>query len=289
VNAPLAPSEEARAPEFRSNDLLLRGVRVHYEEAGEGDALLLVHGSLCDHRAWRRAAAKLAERYRVIVPDLPGAGASEKPTRYSFTREALAETLCDLLAGVGAHRAHVAGHALGGLLALTLAADHPESVDRIVAVNAVAFRVEYPFRLRVPLVPVIGPVAFKQVFGRQSFHGYFRGDVFARGFAYDRALVDAWFDQFDPPEARECAWQTWQRSVVDVSALGPKLSKVRAPTAVLWGDRDRHFPVYLAQRLAHEIPDARVEAIPGAGHCPPLEQPDATAEAILRHLARAAR
>ena len=74
-----------------------------------------------------------------------------------------------------------------------------------------------------------------------------------------------------------------------VTGIGGIFFSARDPVALRsWYMTHLGIDVHL-HRIAHEIPDARVEAIPGAGHCPPLEQPDATAEAILRHLARAAR
>ena len=275
----------APPPEFVAHDLLLRGIRVRYHEAGSGPPLLLVHGLFTDHRAWMPVAQRLAQHYRVIVPDLPGAGASEKPTRYPFTRDALADTLCDLLAGVAAPRAHVAGHGLGGLIALTLAADRPESVERLVLVSTVAVEAPQSFRTRLAVVPVLGPFVFKQVYGRSVLHGYFRGDVFAPGFRFDSALLDDWYETFNLPEARECQWRMLTRAQADVAALGPRLPKVRAPTLVLWGDRGPRAPLTLGQRLAHELPAGRLEVIAGSGHAPPLEQPEATAEAMRRHLA----
>ncbi len=265
-----------------TRDLLLRGVRVHYEEAGRGPVLLLLHDTFADHRAWRSVLPKLSERFRVLVPDLPGFGASEKPSRFAFTREAFAETLCDLLAGAGAARAHVAGHGLGASIALTLAADHPELVDRLALLNAAAWPAERSWTARLPAMPFVGPLVFKQWYGRGMFHRYFQREVYAPGYRYDRALVDAWFAQFDPPEARECAWRTLRRSVLDVSALGPKLSKVRAPSMVLWGDRARPSLQVLGRRLARELRDARWESVAGAGAGLCEEQPDAVADALGR-------
>lgn len=258
---------------------------MRYHTAGEGSPLLLVHGLFTDHRAWMPAASKLARDFRVIVPDLPGAGASEKPTRYAFTRDALADTLCDLLAGVGAPRAHIAGMGLGGLVALTLAADRPELVDRLVLVSTVAVEGLQSFRTRLAAVPVFGPFVFKQVYGRSVLHGYFRGDLFAPGFRCDPSLLDDWCETFDLPEARECQWRMLTRAEADVSALGPRMPKVAAPTLVLWGDKAARASVTVGQRLAHELRAGRLEVIANAGHAPPLEQPEATADAIKRHLA----
>ncbi len=273
---------DAPTPVFTAHDLLLRGMRVRYHEAGDGPVVVLLHGLFTDHRLWLPAALRLATVARVIVPDLPGAGASEKPTRYPFTREALADTVCDLLAGVSAPRAHLAGHGLGALVALTLAADRPEFVDRIAAVSPTLGESE-AFRMRVAAAPVLGPFVFKQLYNRAVLHGYFRGDIFAPGFRYDAALVDAWYEVFTTPEARECQWRMLVHAQSDTAALGPKLRKVRAPTLVLWGDKAPRAPLTVGQRLAHELPAGRLEVIRGVGHAPPLERPDTTAECLARH------
>jgi len=224
----------------------------------------------------------------VIAPDLPGFGASEKPTRYAFTREAFAETLCDLLAGVGVPRAHVIGHAMGGAVGLTLAADHPEVVDHLTVINTLPARGSMPVHTRLSLAPVFGAFLLKQFYTRAAFHGYFRDEVYAPGAAYDRAAVDAWYDAFDPPEARECTLRAL-RNATDLSSLGPKVAKVRAPTMVLWGERDPHGPVHMGRRLAYEIAGARFEPIARAGNSPHEEAPEPTADAITRHLKGAAR
>ena len=274
--------------EVSTQDLLLRGVRVRYVEAGAGDVLLLVHGMFTSARVWQRVIPRLAQHYRVIAPDLPGFGGSEKPTRYAFTREAYAETLCDLLAGVGVPRAHVVGHDMGGAVALTLAADHPEVIDRLAVINTLPARGPLPAHARLALVPVVGSFVLKQFYTRAAFRGYFRDDVYAPDAAWDRDAVDGWFDAFDPPEARECALRAL-RGAAEVSALGPRIARVRAPTLVLWGERDRHGPVHMGRRLAYEIPGARFEPIARAAHSPHEEHPDATVDALLRHLRGAPR
>ncbi len=258
-------------------------MRVHYLEAGKGDPLLLVHGLLTDHRAWRLLVPLLSPHFRVIVPDLPGFGASEKPTRYAFTREAFAETLCDLLAGVEVTSAHVVGAGLGGTVAMTLAADHPECVERLAVLSSVAYPTPKPLRSRLAETAVVGALLFKQFTTRGRFHALLRDEFYAAGYRYDRRTVDAWFDAFDPPEARECAWLAFRRAESDLAALGPKLPKVRCPTTVLWGERDPN-PMTLGMRLAYQITGARIESVPGASRALAEEQPEATAAAVLRHL-----
>lgn len=283
-----APPDPPSTPEYEAQDLLLRGMRVRYLSAGEGPPLLLIHGMFTSATSWSRLIPWLSHRFRVIAPDLPGFGASEKATRHPLTREAFAETLCDLLAGVGVPRAHVVGHGLGGAIALSLAADHPEFVDRLAVINTPPAKGPTALQNRLALTPVLGSFFLKQFYNRAAFHGYFRDTLYATPAAYDRARVDAWFDAFDPPEARECALRALRNSS-DLSALVPRIAKVRAPTMVIWGERDRQGPTHLGRRLANEIVGARFEPIARAGHCPHEEAPEPTADALLRHLVGAPR
>jgi pimeloyl-ACP methyl ester carboxylesterase len=266
-----------------TQDLILRGVRVRFRDEGRGPAVLLVHGFLMSHRAFGALLPLLTSRFRVIAPDLPGFGQSEKPARYGYSREAYADTLCDLLAGLGIPRAHVVGHGTGGCVALTMAAAHPEHVERLVAMDAPAFPSTRGLRTRLPRLPWVGPLLFKQLYGRMLFHRHFREELFLPGYPYDRARVDTWFEDFDPPEARESAYKALL-ALGDTAALTPRLPRVRAPSLVLWGERDRRYPLELGQRLARELPDARLEVILGAGHCPADDHPDETAAHLERFL-----
>jgi pimeloyl-ACP methyl ester carboxylesterase len=273
--------------EATAHDLLLRGVRIHYAEAGEGPTVLLVHGFMMDHRVWRNVVPLLAKRFRVILPDLPGFGASEKPSRYAYTLTAFADTLCDLLAGLDLPRAHVVGHALGGAVALTFAAEHPEYVDRMAVLDTLAYPFERPLRARWLQVPVLGAFLFRQMYNRVLFRRHFRDEVLAPDVMIDRAAIDQWYDAFTPPEAREAAWKTL-RNTLDLAPLGPRLARVRAPAAVIWGEHDRMLPPYLGRRLARDLGDCRLDVIPGAGHAPAVDHPEVVSELLTTHFTHGA-
>jgi pimeloyl-ACP methyl ester carboxylesterase len=266
----------------KPHDLLIRGVRVRYFEMGDGPPVLLIHGFLVNSKEWSLVMPGLAKHFRVIAPDLPGFGESERPYEFRYEREGYAETVRDLLAGLDIPRAHVAGHSMGGAVAIVLAADHPECVDRLALINTVSYPFDVPLKGRLPLLPVVGPLLFKHLYTRALFHDYFKSNVFAPGFKYDKAAVDAYYRAFDPPDARDAAYRVLH-STVDLASLGPKIPKVRAPTLVLWGELDPMFPVSFGQRLGREIPNARVETLAGCGHAPPEEMPERTVEILTRH------
>jgi pimeloyl-ACP methyl ester carboxylesterase len=275
---PRKPPEPAEAPaEGVIRDVTARGVRTRVLEAGAGRprALVLVHGLFASHRTFEDVIEDLGARFHVIAPDLPGFGESEKPSpaRYAYGVEAHAESVADLIAAFGVGRASVVGHAMGGAIALTLAAEHPELVQRLVVEDAHVYPPALRMNARLPLVPILGGVLFKQLYGRAVFRALVR-DQHAP-FAPPLERIDWHYDMFNSPAARESAYAT-MRATLDTRAVVARLSRIVAPTLVLWGRDDRLFPVASAHRLAREIPGARLE-IMDAGHAPHEEHPRAFA------------
>jgi pimeloyl-ACP methyl ester carboxylesterase len=267
-----------------THDLLVRGVRIRYAERGQGPLLILVHGFLVSGRAFSRVLPALSERFRCIVPDLPGFGESEKPADYDYTREGFADTLLDLMAGLDAPRAHLCGHSMGGAIAMTLAAAHPERVDRLAVINSVSYPFKPPFTGRLVQTPGIGPFVFKTVYNKLIFRDYFKKSVYAPGFKIDEADLDYFYRCFNRPEAREAAYRALG-AATDLTSLVPKLTRVKAPTLILWGELDPMFPVALAQRLSRDILGSELHTLPGCGHAPCEEQPERTAELLIAHFA----
>ena len=103
---------------------------------GQGRLVLLLHGFPETSRAWRKQMPALAERLRVVAPDLRGFGASDKPKGIgAYGTSVVAEDIVGLIHAFDAERAHVVGHDWGGGVAWTVATLHPEAVDRLVVLN----------------------------------------------------------------------------------------------------------------------------------------------------------
>ena len=267
-----------------TRDVTARGVRMRVVEAGSGPPVVLVHDVLVSHLEFESVIASLATRYRVLAPDLPGFGESEKPSpsRYAYGIESFAEAIVDMIAALELGRVSVVGHSLGGAAAITLAAEHPELLDRLVLVDAMS----YPFRLdlksRLPTLPIIGSFFFKQLFGRGTFRRHFRDNVFSPGFTMPVERIDRYYDQFNTPAGRESAHAVLH-AIRDTRPVVARITRVTAPTLVLWGRLDRMFPPTFGQKLAREIAGARLEVL-DAGHSPHEERPEEFVRSITRFL-----
>jgi len=267
-------------------DVTVRGVRVRAIEAGSPDAppLVLLHGFLVNHSEFDDVLPALAERFHVIVPDLPGFGDSEKPSpsRYAYGIDAFAEAVADLIAAFGVGRASVIGHSMGGAIALTLAAHHAELVDRLVLVDPLSYPFPLSLKARIPLFPIVGGIVFKQLYGRSLFRSYFRDDVFSREATLPLARIDLAYDKFNGPAARESAFAV-MHAILDTRPVVARIGRVRAPTLVVWGRYDKIFPVANAQRLVRDISGARLEVLE-TGHSPHEERPREFVQKVVEFL-----
>ncbi|HEY8039078.1 MAG TPA: alpha/beta hydrolase [Polyangiaceae bacterium] len=114
-------------------------LRVHYREHGDGPPLLLVHGLMTTSYSWRYVYASLGRAYRVIAPDLPGSGRTDKPDAPSYSAAALAEWIGEFQEAAGIRGCPAVGNSLGGYLCMRLALRDPGAFARLVDMHSPAF------------------------------------------------------------------------------------------------------------------------------------------------------
>jgi pimeloyl-ACP methyl ester carboxylesterase len=267
-------------------DVNARGVRTRAVTAGhpKKPALLLVHDFLVSRLSWEEVIGPLSEHFFVVAPDLPGFGESEKPNpaRYAYTIEALAEAVVDVIAALGVGRASIVGHGLGGAIAINIAADHAELVQRLVLVDALCYPPPRKIAPQIAHLPVIGGVFFKQFYTRAMFRSHFQKLVFGPNAGVPLARIDRHYELLSTPNARESAHAV-MHAMFETRPVVARLGRIRAPVLVVWGHDDRLLPVQHAQRLAHEIPGAKLEIL-DAGHSPQEETPAIFVEHVTQFL-----
>jgi pimeloyl-ACP methyl ester carboxylesterase len=256
---------------------------VVFYDRGTGPPLLLVHGMFGDHLDWETVIEPLARQHRVIVPDLPGFGDSEKPPR-EYTGEFFVAALDELLCAAGVEQATVVGNSFGGILSVLYALAHPEKVERLVLVSSGGLRpiggkekqlaVE---RLSEANLLALTPAGHRQLFPR----------IFGKsGEAQERyyAKQDAKLARADYPAYVRALLSSIQL-VLSVYLL-ERLREVRCPTLLLWGDRDVVFPVELARQALDRLPQGKLKILPGGGHMLQADCPEEFVAALEEFLAR---
>lgn len=272
------------SPSPSPRDVSTRGARVRFVEAGAGTPLLLVHDAVATHRTFERVLRTFARSFRVVAPDLPGFGDSEKPApeRFAYGYDAFADALFDVVAALGAGRVHVLGHGMGGGVALTLAARYPAIVHKLVLVDALVFEGIEPGLERVARIPGVGGLVWRQLMGLPLFRSYLHGTVYAGAQAVPPARVAELYASFNAPAARQAAHATVVAKA-DTRTLVARLPRVNADALVVWGRHDRLAPVEHGRRLAREL-RGRFDVLE-CGRCPPEEMPEAFTSTVTAFLA----
>ncbi|MFE5700521.1 alpha/beta fold hydrolase [Rhodococcus koreensis] len=151
------PSRRLRPVPDAEPQLMFRtihGYRRAFRMAGEGPALLLLHGIGDNSSTWAEIIPHLAENYTVIAPDLLGHGRSDKP-RADYSVAAYANGMRDLLSTLGIDHATVIGHSLGGGIAMQFAYQFPQMVDRLILVSAGGINTDVHPLLRLAATPIL--------------------------------------------------------------------------------------------------------------------------------------
>ena len=265
-------------------DVTGKGVRLRVAECGHGEPVILLHGLFFDCTTWNRVGRGLCDSFRVIAPDLPGFGESEKPPkhRFKYSIPTFAEAIADLYGALDLGRASLVGHGLGGAVALTLAASHPELVSRLVLVDSLYHRAPLDFRQRIAMVPFLGGLVFKQLVGRSGFRTLIRDSLVPSRARIQQQRIDAYYEAFNTPAARGSALEAL-RGTADTHLLTASTRRIQAPTLVVWGRHDNVYPAGYGHRLARDIRGAGFELM-DAGHAPQEEQPEQLASIVGRFL-----
>jgi pimeloyl-ACP methyl ester carboxylesterase len=264
-------------------DVSARGARIRFVEAGAGAPLLLVHDFAATREVWTAAVLRLAQTFRVIAPDLPGFGGSEKPDpqRYAYGWDAFSDSLFDLVAALGLGRVHACGHGMGGGVALSLAARHPALVHKLVLVSALVYPPRDHGLARAGRVPLVGALLWRQAMGQALFRSYVQNTVYSGATRIPVGRAEELYEAFNAPAGRQAAHATLV-SIADTRPLVARLPRVTADTLVIWGRDDGVAPVEHGRRLAREL-HGRFEVME-CGRCPLDEMPDGFASAVTSFL-----
>lgn len=256
------------------------GVRLAYEELGEGEPLLFCQGLGYDRHGFGPLPRLLAEDFHVVVWDNRGVGDSDVPPGpYAVTQ--LAADAVAVLDAVGAESAHVFGASLGGFVAQELALSYPERVRKLVLVSTAAGSVPPSLPM-----PVRGQEAFMRfqtmereeglrliVANSLGDHGVNeRPELFEEIYAYRLARA---------PSLE--AWQAQAYAGATFDAY-ERIPQITAPTLILQGGADTVIDPGNAQILAERIPSARLELVPDRGHLMMWEEGEMLAPIVKEFL-----
>ena len=245
------------------------GIKTNYLEAGQGDPVVLIHGSgpgVTAYANWRLVMPALAERFRVLAPDMVGFGFSERPAGIRYGVQTWADQVVGLMDTLEISRAHLVGNSFGGAIALRIATQHPDRAGKLVLMGSMGV----PFPITEGL---------ERVWGYEPSFENMRKvlDVFA----YSRDLVN---DELAEVRYRGSIQPGFQESFAAmfpaprqrwVEAMCTPEDQIRAlPHRVLivHGREDQVIPLQTSLRLAELIDNADLSVYSHCGHWSMIER-----------------
>jgi pimeloyl-ACP methyl ester carboxylesterase len=266
-------------PPVHREEMTLHGRSMSYRIAGEGPAIVLIHGITGSSEQWRHVMPLLADRFTVIAPDLMGHGKSDKP-RGDYSLGSHATGVRDLMVALGHPTATVLGHSLGGGIAMQMSYQFPERTERLVLVSSGGLGREVNPLLRAATLPgseLVLPLLSNRHVRSVGLAG--AGLLGRLGFraGSDLAEMATGHNSLADPETRHAFLDTL-RSVVDyrgqrVTATDKLYLAADMPSLIIWGRRDPMIPVEHAGEGHRAMPGSRLEVFDDAGHFPQLDEP----------------
>jgi len=274
----------------------LPGLTMHVAEAGDGAPLLLLHGFPQHWWGWLKVLPALAEHYRVIAPNLRGAGWTDAP-RTGYDADQLLADVVALLDVLELDCVRLIGHDWGALVGFLLCLHHPERVERFVSLAIPHPFVRFQPRLLAAFprlwfqyaiaTPVLGPALLSR--GRQPLAHHLLDNYTSDPTAFsaaDRELFVAQYRDRDRARAGSALYRNFIVPIFGRVLAGRyRTMRLTTPTLIVFGGDDPNMSAALLDGHRPYADELVVEELPGASHFLVDEQPDAVAQRVLSFLA----
>jgi 3-oxoadipate enol-lactonase len=250
--------------------IIVNGIQLAYERHGKGSPLVLLHGFPLDHHLWDEVVPFLEDQFDVILPDLRGFGGSQAVDSF-HAMEDYAADIAGLLDHLGIQKAALAGHSMGGYVALAFARLYPDRVRGLGLVSTQALAdTEERKQGRYKSAAEVADHGIANVV--ETMTPKFTSDQRLQAFARESM-----------ERQQPAAYISALKAMAERVDTTPLLSSFHFPVVLIHGDADALIPIDRAREIKAALPHAHLVEIPGAGHIPMMESKEKTAQA-LKHL-----
>ena len=258
------------------------GIDLCVFERGAGKPLLLIHGQFGDHRDWEPVLEPLSQHYRVIAPDLPGFGDSEKPDA-AYDAAFFTRVLDRLLATFCVEKTAVVGNSFGGQIAGLFALACPQRVSELVFVDSGGFR-EVPEAEKQFVAQRFSEAVLAQL--TPAIHEFLFAPLFpaSASAARDRYLAKQNVKLNRPDRGQYARALFRSITLSNNTNLLPDLAGISQRTLVLHGQNDPVVQEALSREAAKRLPNAELVVLDNVGHIPQLEAPERFCAELRRFL-----
>ena len=273
---------EQKYTDSTSRFISVDGNRVHVRDEGEGEVIVLIHGTASSLHTWDQWTENLHRHYRVVRMDLPGLGLTgpDRNDRYEVADDV--RFIQALLNKMDVGQVHIVGSSLGGRIAWQFALELPQRVKSLTLINALGYKQEsWPPPIQLAQWPVFDTLM--SYISPRFMYAFGLRDVYYDASLVNEKLIDRYFELSRYP-GNVAAFPKRVKARLDQDEEW--ISQVRLPTLVLWGEEDQYFPVESAYRFHADIQGAELKIYPKVGHLPMEELPEQSVRDFKHFLAK---
>ena len=255
------------------------GIEIYYEISGDGPPLLLIAGFASDSASFGPIRDRLAKEYRVIVFDNRGSGRTKyhgQPINLSV----MSADCITILDKLKIERAYILGHSMGGVIAMNIASQYPNRVERLVI--AATTPDDSPFQIHV--LQTIYDIRAMSDDPKLWLKAFFPWLFHPRFFDNSENLETSIQNALAYPYAQDLQAMKMQLVALAHMRQNLQINKILTPTLCILAENDLFYPIETAKRALAKLPNAQIHIIPNAGHSVHWDQPEEFCELVLEYL-----
>lgn len=255
----------------------------NYLEFGEGKPVVFIHGSgpgVSAYANWRLVLPEISKVAHCYAPDMIGFGYSDKPTGITYNKALWTQQIVDFMDAVGLEKADFVGNSFGGTLALSMAINHPERVDRLIMMGPMGVEFDISYGLNEVWGYKPSAENMKKMLDLFCYDKKFASDELAET-RYKASIEPGFQEAFGSmfPEPR-------QNSVNDMSFTDEEIKAVRNKTLIVHGREDKVIPVANSYKYINLLDDAELHVFGHCGHWTQIEKSKEFAALVTNFLTR---
>ena len=261
-----------------------KGISINYEDQGQGQPLILLHGYGASTYSWRHVSPYFSKSYRVIAIDLKGFGLSDKPVDSDYSVLEQSRMVYEFIRVHCLENVVLAGNSLGGavsLLTYLMQSDQgTHHISKLILIDTASYQQDLPLYISILRVPIINELSLCLTSSNFKSRMTLRKAFFDHSKITEQ-MVATYGAYLSLPGASQALIKTAKQMIPsNLEEISERYKSIDIPVLLIWGENDEIVPLEVGRKLAGHIPNSKLVVVPNCGHIPQEECPNQAIEAM---------
>jgi pimeloyl-ACP methyl ester carboxylesterase len=268
----------------RKSTFEYKGFSINYEDQGQGQPIILLHGFGASTYTWRYFLPYFSKAYRVIAIDLKGHGLSDKPRDNNYSVADQADIIYEFIRVHSLDNVTLVGNSMGGAVSIItylMQCDHGTNyISKLVLIDSASYKQRLPDFISILRIPIINKLSICLTSNKYKARNVLKQAIFDRT-KITEDMVATYASYLSLPGSSYALTKTAQQIVPsNIDEVTERYKSITIPVLIIWGEKDTIIPLEVGRKLAANIPNSKLVVIPNCGHIPQEECPSQAIEAM---------